>query len=81
MTRFYTDEQRKADKNKFKAAKLEEYKKQCIDRCNSMNIKEGYISDYLVKRETPLSQQAQRRKSSKGGKRRARRTKKFFGLF
>lgn len=86
--KYYTPKEQKKEKEKAKGEKLESYKKECIERCNTLMVKKGWTGEFLYKKKSPKSQKAYsikeggRRKSRKHrASRKSRRTKKFFGLF
>jgi hypothetical protein len=86
--RYFTAKEQQKDKEKAKQEKIEGYKKQCIERCNSLTVKKGWTGEFLYKKKSPKSQKALslkeggRSKSRKNrASRKSRRTKKFFGLF
>ena len=82
--KYFTPKEQKAEKEKAKQAKLEDYKKQCIERCNSLTSVKGWTGEYLHRNKTPKSQKAYSLKQggrSRKHRRGSQKTKKWFGLF
>jgi hypothetical protein len=79
--KYYTPKEQKEEKEKAKNAKLEDYKKQCIDRCNTLSAEKGWTGEYLYKKSTPKSQKALSKKGGRRKSRKHRKTRKWFGLF